>query len=237
MGFEGDENSKFFPLVLLIKKRFSVVDCGCFRLRALGVTDYPSIVKEENFLRITLKLDYSAYRWIRNVGVRLGCFMGCMAWEKMGVVGAEGAFAGRRPGAGSIGLKAAFAGRLDIRLNRVTSGLSNIGISLWTFNTSKVFFRTFTTSKLLFGPSHLQTILTGLQEMLTCSNCKHLVGKISILKATLDTAMSSGTNHTVNSRDTSHDDVCLNEMEENLDVCVSRLCRVEDRPDAIMDLG
>ncbi|GJV81879.1 hypothetical protein Tco_1517749 [Tanacetum coccineum] len=61
------------------------------------------------------------------------------------------------------------------------------------------------------GPSKPLTYSPGSSRNAECSNCKHLRGKISVLKATLDMHMHSE-QHTVNSAALLHE--VLNEMEK-----------------------
>ncbi|GJY99316.1 hypothetical protein Tco_0516746 [Tanacetum coccineum] len=61
------------------------------------------------------------------------------------------------------------------------------------------------------GPSTLPSYSSGSSRNGECSNCKHLRGKISVLKATMDMHMHPE-QHTVNSAALFHE--VLNEMEK-----------------------
>ncbi|GKA80385.1 G-type lectin S-receptor-like serine/threonine-protein kinase [Tanacetum coccineum] len=80
-----------------------------------------------------------------------------------------------------------------------------------TFNTSKLFFRTFNASKLFFRTFNPYNYSLGSSRNAECSNCKHLRGKISVLKATMDMHMHPE-QHTVNSAALFHE--VLNEIEK-----------------------
>ncbi|GJR19590.1 hypothetical protein Tco_0968117 [Tanacetum coccineum] len=66
--------------------------------------------------------------------------------------------------------------------------------------------------KLLLGPSTPLNYSSGSSRNAECSNCKHLRGKISVLKATLDMHMHPE-QHTVKSAALLHE--VLNEMEKS----------------------
>nr|GEX59546.1 hypothetical protein [Tanacetum cinerariifolium] len=80
-----------------------------------------------------------------------------------------------------------------------------------TFNTFKLFFRTFNTSSYSSGPSTPPNNSSGSSRNAECSNCKHLRGNISVLKATINMHMHSE-QHTVNSAALLQE--VLNEMEK-----------------------
>ncbi|GJV64443.1 retrovirus-related pol polyprotein from transposon TNT 1-94 [Tanacetum coccineum] len=69
---------------------------------------------------------------------------------------------------------------------------------LWTFNTFKLFFRTYDAPSYSSGPSTPTNYSLGSSRNGECSNCKHLRGKISVLKATMEMHMHPE-QHTVNS--------------------------------------
>nr|GFA96675.1 hypothetical protein [Tanacetum cinerariifolium] len=81
-----------------------------------------------------------------------------------------------------------------------------------TFNTSKLFLRTFNTPpSYSSGPSTPPNYSSGSSRNAECSNCKNLLGKISVLKATMNMHMHPE-QRTVNSASLLHE--VLNEMKK-----------------------
>nr|GEY10897.1 hypothetical protein [Tanacetum cinerariifolium] len=80
-----------------------------------------------------------------------------------------------------------------------------------TFNTSKLFSGASTPPSYFSGPSTPPNYSSGSSRNAECSNCKHLHGKISVLKATMDMHMHSK-QHTVNLAALLRE--VLNEMEK-----------------------